>query len=91
MHSEAVAHRKGVLILLLACAVVCAQAMSFVSQQSHHNGSEHCCALCHAGPLPFLQPVVAAACAPALSVAWLEWIHDAQVREPREIAVGDEL
>src|SRR5438045_1617698 len=58
------------LVLLLLCAVVCAQA-SFAFGHSHQRSSQHCCGLCHAGPLPFLQPVNSAASAPAIAMAWL--------------------
>ena len=49
----------------------CAQAVSLDYRHSHQRSSQHCCGLCHAGPLPFLQPVNSAAAAPAIAIAWL--------------------
>ena len=64
-----------VLVLLLLSAVICAQATSLLSEQLHQHSSQHCCALCHVGPLPFLQPAVAAYIAPVLAAAWFERSH----------------
>jgi len=54
-------------ILALLSVVVCAQAASLISEQFHQHSSQHCCALCHIGPLPFLQPAITACAAPVLS------------------------
>ena len=59
------------LVVLLMCAVICAQAAALDSGHSHQRVSQHCCGLCHVGPLPFLQPVNWAAVAPSVAVAWL--------------------
>jgi hypothetical protein len=58
------------LVLLLMCVVFCAQAVSLAWDHSHPD-SQHCCGLCHAGPLPFLQPPISGLLAPAVAVAWL--------------------
>ena len=63
------------LVLLLLSAVICAQATSLLSEQLHQHSSQHCCGLCHIGPLPFLQPAVAAYIAPVLAAARFEWSH----------------
>lgn len=71
-------------MLLFLCALIGAQTASFASEHSH-NRSEHCCALCHVGPLPLLQPVASAGVVPAVPVAWLtlsrefDKLHDAQL------------
>jgi hypothetical protein len=64
--------RRGLFVCLLLCAVICAQATSLASERAHGSFSQHCCGLCHAGPLPFAQPVIAAGVLPVLRVVWLE-------------------
>ena len=59
------------LILLFLTALVFAQAGSFASEHSHQNSSQHCCGLCHVGPLPFLNSGFASDFAPELSAAWI--------------------
>jgi len=66
------AARRISLILFLMCAVVCVQAASIASEHFHQHSSQHCCGLCHAGPLPFIQTAITAALAPMLSQTWLE-------------------
>jgi hypothetical protein len=66
---------RGFFVLLFLCALICAQSASLASQHSH-NRSEHCCGLCHVGPLPLLQPAASTGFAPILSVAWLSPSHD---------------
>jgi hypothetical protein len=70
------------LVLLLLSAVVCAQTASLSAEHSH-NSSQHCCGLCHVGPIPFLQPVVAAALAPIVALAWLASASD--LDSPHEV------
>jgi hypothetical protein len=60
------------LLLLLLCAMFCVQTASVASEQFHQHSSQHCCGLCHVGPLPFLQPSTVAAIAPIFVPAWLE-------------------
>jgi len=59
------------LVLLFLCAVLVAQAESFAPEHSHQHSSQHCCGLCHVGPLPILQPALSAGFAPIVAVAWL--------------------
>jgi hypothetical protein len=72
MHSETPAARRLIYLLLLLSALVFAQTTSLASEHLHQHSSQHCCGLCHSGPLPFVQPAIAANVAPMLSVAWLE-------------------
>jgi hypothetical protein len=65
--------KRVLLVVALLCAVVCAQAASLASEQFHQHSSQHCCALCHIGPLPFLQPASATYLAPVLATEWFEW------------------
>ena len=64
------------LVLLLMCAVVCAQAASL--DQFHHHSTEHCCGLCHAG-MPFLRSAPIGPTAPVAPGGWIEkaWFFDA--------------
>jgi hypothetical protein len=73
MPKKATAAGRVLLVLLLLCAVICAQAVSLASEHFHQHSSQHCCGRCHAGPLPLIQPTVEAAFAPTLSMAWMEW------------------
>ena len=70
------------LVLFLLAATVCAQTHAFAFEHQHHS-SEHCCLLCHVGPLPLLPSSVSvAAVAPVLSTVWLAWSDG--VEAPRE-------
>ena len=60
----------NILLLLFLCALVSVQTASFASEHSHADSSEHCCILCHAGPLPFVQTVASAVVPPHVIVAW---------------------
>ncbi len=73
MHQKWAIAGRALFVLLLLCSVLCAQSASFASEHSHPHSSQHCCSLCHAGPLPLIQAATASAFAPALSMAWLEW------------------
>ena len=59
------------LVLLFLCALVGAQAASLAGVHSHEHSPQHCCALCHAGPLPFLEPGIVAAISPHVAVIWI--------------------
>jgi hypothetical protein len=67
---------RSSLVLLLLYAVVCAQTAPLSAEHCHQNPSHHCCGLCHVGPLPFLQPVLAVALAPIIALAWLASASD---------------
>src|SRR5436305_14389251 len=60
---------RALLVLLFLCALVTAQSVSFASEHLHQHSSQHCCGLCHVGPLPLLQPITSAGFAPAVAVA----------------------
>ena len=61
-----------VVVLLLLCATVAAQSEALAAAHEAHQATQHCCLLCHVGPLPLVQAAAPAAPAPLLSVAWLE-------------------
>jgi hypothetical protein len=76
------------LVLLLICAVVCIQAASIASEPFHEHSSQHCCGLCHAGPLPFIQTAIEAALAPMLSQSRLEQAHGSNPAHRILLAAG---
>jgi hypothetical protein len=70
-------------VAFLLAVMVCGQAVALVSEHQHHHSSQHCCALCHVGQLPFLQPAGSAAMAPVVSTVWLAWSAGADT--PHEV------
>ena len=58
-------------VLLLLCAMVVAQSAALSEQSKSHQPTDHCCLLCHVGPLPFLQHSVSAVLAPVFQMVWL--------------------
>jgi hypothetical protein len=63
--------RRLLVVLLLLCATLLAQSSALSAQSESHHSPDHCCLLCHVGPLPFLQTSVTAALTPVLQVVWL--------------------
>ena len=64
-------HRKALLIVLLLCVTGAAQFTALVSERETHHASDHCCLLCHVGPLQFLEASASPAIAPVFEVVWL--------------------
>jgi hypothetical protein len=64
-------YRKILIVGILLCLTVLAQSAALLEQASPHHSGNHCCLLCHVGPLPFLQTTVASVLAPVLRVIWL--------------------
>ena len=60
-----------VTVLLLACLMLMGQSLALASQEESHHAADHCCLLCHAGPLPILQTTATATVTPVFLVAWL--------------------
>jgi hypothetical protein len=58
-------------VLLLMCLTLWGQSFALASQDESHHAPDHCCLLCHVGPLPFLQTTATAAVTPIFLVAWL--------------------
>ena len=74
------------MVVLLLCAVVCAQAASL--EEFHKESSQHhCCGLCHAG-MPFLRSAPIGFIAPIASNGRIEksWAADA----PHEVLMTAE-
>ena len=78
-------HRKALFIVLLLCVTGMAQFAALVGEPESHHSSDHCCLLCHMGPLHFLEASAAAGQAPVFAVVWLTpaaevaKAHDAQL------------
>ena len=64
-------HRKALFIVLLLCVTGVAQFSALLSEPETHHASDHCCRLCHAGPLQFLQASASAGLAPVFDVVWM--------------------
>ena len=62
--------RRGFLVLLLLCVIVFAQAAALSNQFEQHGASDHCCLLCHVGPLALLPPSIPVVLAPAAPAGW---------------------
>ena len=77
--------RRFLLVVLMICAILCAQVSALALENEHHHSSQHCCALCHVG-LPFVQPVVSATAPPVLSTAWLAAFADQDT--PHQVMLG---
>ena len=70
MAREAGFGKRGVLVLLLLCVIVFAQAAALCSQFEQHGACHHCCLLCHVGPLALLPPSIPVVLAPAAPAGW---------------------
>jgi hypothetical protein len=68
--------RRYAFVVLLLCLFLVAQAAAFASVNREHHSQDHCCLLCHVGPLPFLHTHVSAVVAPAFCMVWLESAPD---------------
>jgi hypothetical protein len=64
-------HRKALLIVLLLCVTGVAQFAALVGEPESHHSADHCCVLCHMGPLHFLGVSASAGLAPVFAVVWL--------------------
>ena len=64
-------HRKALFIVLLLCVTGVTQLAALVSERESHHASDHCCLLCHVGPLQFLEASASPAIAPVFEVVWL--------------------
>ena len=78
---------RGLLLLLFLCAVVTAQVGSLANETHQHSSTQHCCGLCHIGPLPFLQPAISASVSPQLTVLWIAGFLESE--SPHEVLLSD--
>jgi hypothetical protein len=63
--------RRLLVVLILLCVTILAQSSALSAQSEAHHSPDHCCLLCHVGPVPFLQTSVSALLAPVFQVVWL--------------------
>jgi hypothetical protein len=63
--------RRTLVVLWLACLTLLGQSFALASQEESHHAPDHCCLLCHVGPLPFVQTTVTAATVPVFLAIWL--------------------
>ena len=59
----------AILCLLFLTAWVQSSALS--AENEHHGPADHCCLLCHAGPLPLVQAAAGGMLLPRFAVAWV--------------------
>ena len=62
---------RTLLVLLLVCLTLLGQSFALASQEESHHAPDHCCLLCHVGPLPFLQTTVTGTTTPVFLAIWL--------------------
>ena len=58
-------------VVLLLCALLCAQVVAFATESVPHHAADHCCLLCHIGVQPFLQSDSQVSTAPVAPVQLL--------------------
>jgi hypothetical protein len=62
----------------MVCLALWAESSALALEHHEHSASDHCCLLCHVGPLPLLQTSVSAAAVPVLPVAWVAFAVEFQ-------------
>jgi hypothetical protein len=70
--------RRAFLVLLLLCVTVLAQSSALAAQSETHHSTDHCCLLCHVGPLAMLQTSVTVSVAPVFQMVWMTAAADFQ-------------
>jgi hypothetical protein len=63
--------RRALFIVLLLCVTGVAQLAALVGEPESHHSADHCCLLCHMGPLHFVEASASAGLAPVFAVVWL--------------------
>ena len=63
--------RRTLVVLFVLCLTIFAQTSALRESFEWHDDTGHCCVLCHAGSLPFLETTSGAALAPAVTVEGL--------------------
>jgi hypothetical protein len=65
--------KQRCLLMVLLCLVVLTQSAEFTSANEIHGSQDHCCLLCHVGPLPFLNTTLLPSMTPVLAIIRLEF------------------
>jgi hypothetical protein len=82
-------HRRAFLLgklVLLVCVVLI--GVTLAPEHEHGVASQHCCARCHAGPFPFLEPAVLVAVGPLHSCEQVEVSEAAKAAPAAPHATG---
>jgi hypothetical protein len=77
---------KTVLVLVLLAGVAGLQIAG--SFQAHDHGRAQCCAVCHAGHMPLVQPAGIPAVSVPDAVQWRLWRDDAPALGDRLVALS---
>ena len=64
-------HGKALFVVLLLCVTCLVQFGALLGERESHHSSDHCCLLCHVGPLQFLETSQTPVVAPVFEVVWL--------------------
>ena len=63
--------RRLFLVLLLLCVTILAQSSALSAQSETHHSPDHCCLLCHVGPMAMVQAKAPVAVAPVFHMVWM--------------------
>ena len=63
---------SAILVVLLLVGTVAAQTRAIVIAGAEHRGAQHCCMLCHAGPMALLPSAPPPSAVPAFRAARLD-------------------
>jgi hypothetical protein len=84
MLREGTTARRLVLTLLVLCLTLWAQSAALDAAGTEtHGPSQHCCGLCHLGPIPVLPAAITTVVAPVSAPLWLAACDAAPV--PHEV------
>ena len=62
--------RTFALLVLVLWATVMAQSLALAAEEHHHSAPDHCCLLCHLGPLPALHSATPIPGIPLVGIAY---------------------
>ena len=82
---EGIGLRRLFLTVLVVFATLSAQAASLTAEPETHHVSDHCCGLCHLGPIPILPSTVTGVAAPHFAPVWLA--DSGAAGAPRQVLV----
>jgi hypothetical protein len=68
--------RRALLVVCLLFVTMFAQSSALSSEHQQHHSSDHCCLLCHVGPMPLLQTSVSVTVTPVFVVQWIAFSPD---------------
>ncbi len=74
------------MVLFVLCLTALGQCCAIAAEHEQHGPNEHCCLLCHIGPLASLDAAVPTCTAPVDSVTWIP--APAESASPHEAPVS---